>query len=122
MEAPEKIYVHVKDGKVRNTWNSEWIGVHDVEYIRKDALVKYLYEEKGYPITLNGELLHWDELNKHLAEYNKWKKDAFIEKAREFLDGCIPNYINLKHANVDTFMDIDNERFIKDFINHMKGE
>lgn len=40
MEAPEKIYVHVKDGKVRNTWNSEWIGVHDVEYIRKDVLIE----------------------------------------------------------------------------------
>ena len=50
------------------------------------------------------------------------RTDAFIEKAREFLDGCIPDYINLKHTNVDTFMDIDNERFIKDFINHMKGE
>ncbi len=48
--------------------------------------------------------------------------DALIEKALKFLDGCIPDYINLKHANVDTFMDVDNERFIKDFINHMKGE
>ena len=38
MEAPEKIYVHVKGDKVTNTWNSTWIGVHDVEYIRKNAL------------------------------------------------------------------------------------
>jgi hypothetical protein len=50
------------------------------------------------------------------------RKDVFIEKSLKFLDGCIPDYIELKHANVDTFMDVDNERFIKDFTNHMKGE
>ena len=49
------------------------------------------------------------------------RTDAFIEKALKFLDGCIPDYIELKHANVDTFMNVDNERFIKDFINHIKG-
>ena len=71
-----------------------------------------------------------DELHYHMAcpnnefqesiEYTR--TDAFIEKALKFLDGCIPDYIELKHANVDTFMDVDNERFIKDFINHIKGE
>ena len=50
------------------------------------------------------------------------RTDAFIEKALKFLDGCIPDYIELKHANVDTFMNVDNERFIKDFINFTKGE
>lgn len=39
-EAPEKIYVHVKDDKARNTWNSEWIGVNDIEYIRTDAFIE----------------------------------------------------------------------------------
>lgn len=50
------------------------------------------------------------------------RTDAFIEKALKFLDGCIPDYIELKHANVDTFMDVDNERFIEDFRKYMKGE
>ncbi len=50
------------------------------------------------------------------------RTDAFIEKALKFLDGCIPDYIDLKHANVDTFMDVDNERFINDFKNYMKGK
>ena len=54
------------------------------------------------------------------VEYTR--TDAFIEKALEFLDGCIPDYIDLKHANVDTFMDVDNKRFIDDFKNYMKGE
>lgn len=38
--APKKIYVHVKDGKTLNTWNREWIGVNDVEYIRTDAFIE----------------------------------------------------------------------------------
>lgn len=40
MKAPEKIYVHVKDGKVLNVWNSEWIGVNDIEYTRTDAFIE----------------------------------------------------------------------------------
>lgn len=39
MEAPKNIYVHVKGDKVTNTWNSIWIGVHDVEYTRTDAFI-----------------------------------------------------------------------------------
>lgn len=50
------------------------------------------------------------------------RTDAFIEKACEFLDGCIPDYIDLEHANVDTFMNVDNKRFIEDFRKYMKGE
>lgn len=41
MEAPEKIYVHVKGNKVTNTWNSTWIGVHDIEYTRTDAFTDF---------------------------------------------------------------------------------
>lgn len=59
---------------------------------------------------------------KYIDNVEYTRTDAFIEKALKFLDGCIPDYIELKHANVDTFMDVDNERFIKDFINHIKGE
>ena len=50
------------------------------------------------------------------------RTDAFIEKALEFLDGCIPDYIDLEHANVDTFMNVDNKRFIEDFKKYMKEE
>ena len=48
------------------------------------------------------------------------RTDAFIKKACEFLDGCIPDYIDLKHANVD--MNVDNKRFIEDFKNYIRGE
>lgn len=49
------------------------------------------------------------------------RKDAFIDKACEFLDGVIYDYIELKHANIDTFIDVDNKRFIEEFKNYMKG-
>ena len=49
-----------------------------------------------------------------------FRTDVFIEKALKFLDGCIPDYIDLIHANVDTFMDVDNKRFIEDFRKYMK--
>lgn len=48
-EAPEKIYVHVKRNRVLKEWNSQWIGVNDVEYTRTDAFIekaeKYLTEK-----------------------------------------------------------------------------
>ena len=50
------------------------------------------------------------------------RTDAFLEKALEFLDGCIPDYIDLIHANVDTFMNVDNKRFVEEFRKYMKGE
>ena len=50
------------------------------------------------------------------------RTDVFINKACEFLDGCVPDYIDLKHANVDTFMNVDNKRFIEDFKKYIQGE
>ncbi len=86
-EAPEKVYL-LKipiSGELDEKWLSDKSCSDDVEYIRKDALVKYLYEEKGYPISLNGELVHWDELTKHLAEYYNWRKNVFIENVIKYL-------------------------------------
>ena len=59
-------------------------------------------------------------IDKDSVEYIR--TDAFIEKALEFLDGCIPDYIDLTHANVDTFINVDNKRFIDEFRKHMEGE
>ena len=50
------------------------------------------------------------------------RKDAFIEKALKFLDDRIPDYIELQHTNVDTFMYVHNKRFIEDFKNYIKGK
>ena len=63
------------------------------------------------------------ELTENLPYHIEYiRTDAFIEKALKFLDDRIPDYIELKHTNVDTFMYVDNKRFIEDFKNYMKGE
>ena len=94
MRPPEKIYVSTDPFGCLHAYDCENHPPIVEEYIRKDVLVKYLSEEKGYPITLNGELVHWDELNKHLAEYIKWKKDASIKKACEWVRNNSHNYAN----------------------------
>lgn len=70
-EAPEKIYVHVKGNKVLDTWNDEWIGVHDIEYIRTDAFIEracdYLmeYEFNDSP-TITDRKKRVDEFIKYM--------------------------------------------------------
>ena len=79
-EAPEKIYVHVKDGKVRNTWNSEWIGVNDIEYTRTDAFI-----EKACQF-----------IKEHHHEFSFWNTEEyelgfstqkFIEDFKKYMEG-----------------------------------
>ena len=114
MEAPEKIYLVNDDLNIKREWyKTKQVGFETTEYIRKDTLVKYLFEEKGYPITLNGELVHWDELTKHLTEYNKWKKDDLIKKACNWLLN------NLKNYSTNT---LGEEYLTEDFKDYMKGE
>ena len=115
MKAPEKIYLDSYGSGFSHGFHTNKLNDNDIEYIRKDVLVKYLSEEKGYPITLNGELVHWDELNKHLAEYIKWQKDIFIKKAFEFFDEHLCEYINVKNANCDTFINIDSDKLKEEF-------
>ena len=124
MKAPDKIYL-VEDRQKHEPmeyWYNSTTDDSKIEYIRKDALVKYLYEEKGYPITLNGELVHWDELNKHLAEYIKLKNDALIEKVEDFIRRKICDYI--VHYNYGPNNDMENmyvdSRFFDDFKNYIK--
>lgn len=48
-------------------------------------IAKYLYEKKGYPIDLNGNLPSFDETMKDAEKYLKYKQDKFIEKACAWL-------------------------------------
>ena len=72
-EAPEKIYVHVKGGKVLDTWNNEWIGVHDIEYIRTDAFIEKIYEYLSYHL----------DTSKIDVSY----KFEFIEEFKKYMEG-----------------------------------
>lgn len=72
MEVPKKIYVHVKRDKVTNTWNNTWIGVHDVEYIRKDVFI-----EKAINYIAN---------NMQCDGYTLQTKGRFIRNFKKYLD------------------------------------
>ena len=71
---------------------------------------KYLYEKKGYPIDLNGNLPSFDETMKVAEEYLKYKQDKFIEKACEWMS----THLQMQY---DSF-----SAFSKDFRKAMKGE
>lgn len=51
----------------------------------EQMIAKYLYEKKGYPIDLNGNIPSFEETMKDVENYNKYKEDKFIEKACEWL-------------------------------------
>ena len=71
-------------------------------------IAKYLYEKKGYPIDLNGNLVSYKETMESANRYINYKKEKFIEKARKYI------------ANHFLAPGMDNE--ISDFEKFMKGE
>lgn len=79
-EAPEKIYVHVKGNKATNTWNSEWIGVNDIEYIRTDAFIekacKYWYQYNQDMVKKHGAkaVLGCSEFTVNVEDFKKYIK------------------------------------------------
>ncbi len=67
MEAPEKIYVHVRANKgLGTTWHGTWIGVRDIEYTRTDAFIekveKWFKFYGGFTIGFDGATIR-DFLN-----------------------------------------------------------
>lgn len=61
--------------------------VKEVSFENPDEqmIAKYLYEKKGYPIDLNGNIPSFEETMKDVEKYNKYKEDKFIEKACKWL-------------------------------------
>ena len=48
-------------------------------------IAEYLYKEKGYPISLNGEIPTFEETMKTVQAYNAYKEKQWIEKACNWL-------------------------------------
>jgi len=48
------------------------------------------------------------------------RTDAFIEKAFEFFGEHLWEYIDVKNANCDTFINIDGDKLKEDFKNYME--
>lgn len=68
----------------------------------------------------SGLTYNWHNERLAVNDIEYTRTDSFIKKACEFLDGVIYDYIELKHTNVDTFIDVDNKRFIDDFKKYME--
>lgn len=49
------------------------------------TIAEYLYKEKGYPISLNGEIPTFEETMKDVQTYNAYKEEQWIEKACNWL-------------------------------------
>ena len=48
-------------------------------------IAEYLYKEKGYPISLNGEIPTFEETMKDVQTYNAYKAEQWIEEACNWL-------------------------------------
>lgn len=80
--APEKIYIHVKNGKTLNTWNNVWIGVNDVEYIRTDAFIKKVINFLNYKLDyVVATQVPGTIIPHHVA------KQELIEDFRKYMEG-----------------------------------
>lgn len=80
--------------------------------------------EKIYVPTAGDELhYHMTCLNNDFQESIEYTRtDAFIEKSFEFFGEHLWEYISVKNANCDTFINIDGDKLKEDFKNYMKGE
>jgi hypothetical protein len=73
-----------------------------------------IYQEKGQ----GPDRREWYEDD---LEFEPVPKRVSLDEVCEWLDGVIYDYITLEHANVDTYLNVDNERFIKDLRKAMGG-
>lgn len=100
------------------------------QYIDKDVLLAEIKKKKipfkkdiddgVYPTYLCALMDFEDFINTlEVKEINS--TDAFIEKAYEFFDEHLWEYINVK-ANCDTFINIDVDKFKDDFKNYIKKD
>lgn len=60
---------------------AKWADKHPKSY----TIAEYLYKEKGYPISLNGDIPTYEEVMRHVQTYNNYKMRQMIEKACNWL-------------------------------------
>lgn len=81
------------------------------------------YRRKAYEVSPtrkrcqhNNEVIAWN--NEIVGAFESgWdaSKEVVIDKACEWLDGVIYDYMSIHNGNVDTYVDIDGNKFIEDF-------
>ena len=69
------------------------------EHPKSKTIAEYLYKEKGYPISLNGDIPTYKEVMNRLQAYNNYKMRQRIEKACDGLGvtDAEPNLESLWH-------------------------
>ena len=94
----------------------------EIEKVRQEMI-----KESGDELAMEIESLSkrypevsYAKLSRIAVHIAKWQRKQIIDKACEWLDGAIPDYIELKRANVDTFINIDNKKFVEDFCKAME--
>ena len=70
----------------------------------------------------SGVTYNWHDERLAVKDIEYTRTDAFIEKVFEFFEEHLCEYINVKNANCDTFINIDGDKLIDDFKKYMKGE
>lgn len=79
---------HFPDGFI-----NEYVYVDGAEWADENPdermIAKYLYEKKGYPIDLNGNLPSFEEIMKDVEKYNKYKEKKRIENVKDELKDIV---------------------------------
>ena len=75
----------------------------------------YVHKSQYWGLMANKCITTEDDI-----EYTR--TDAFIEKVFEFFEEHLCEYINVKNANCDTFININGDKLKEDFKKYMKGE
>ena len=85
----------------------------------ENRIAKFLYEKKGYPIDINGNLPSFDETMKDAEKYLKYNQDQFINKAIMWLNN---NFMTHDEYGVISNSFETEEEMLDDFKNYIKGE
>lgn len=83
---------------------------------------KIYVAETTFPdyVDFDGSPINTKRIDDHDIEYTR--TDAFIEKACEFFDEHLWEYIEIRNATSDTCTNTDIYKLKKDFKNYMRGE
>lgn len=83
------------------------------EHPDEQMIAKYLYEKKGYPIDLNGNLPSFEETMKDVVQYDNYKKKQWVDKACEWLKDRV------EHDSIDYPM--ASEHLVDEFKEYMEN-
>ena len=85
---------------------------------RPTNIAEYLYKEKGYPISLNGEIPTFEEAMKDAQIYNAYKERQWIKKACKWLLDNAGKYMVVGWDG-DGFNDV---RLVKDLRKYLEEQ